>query len=176
MKFTALKIPGAYLIEPEAAVDERGSFAILYSPDEFRERGLRTDVSQSCVSFNSKKGTVRGLHYQVKPHEQAKVVRCSRGGVYDVILDLRPESPAYKRWWGVELTSQGLKSIYVPEGCAHGFQTLEDGVDVTYLLFGRRMSDCERGIRWDDPAFAIDWPLQLTVISPRDRSYAGFAG
>jgi dTDP-4-dehydrorhamnose 3,5-epimerase len=169
------KLKGVFVVEPEKFEDVRGFFARSFSQQEFREQGLRTEFVEAGISFNVRKHTVRGMHYQRAPHTQAKLVRCTRGAIYDVIIDLRPSSPTYKEWFAQELSAENRLMLYIPENCAHGFQTLEDGSEVFYQL-----SDCyaplsERGFRWDDPAFAIRWPVtDGIIINDRDRGYPDF--
>lgn len=175
MIFRDTALPGAYVIEPERHEDERGFFARTWCRREFAARGLNTQVVQCNVSFNRRKGTLRGLHYQVAPHEEAKLVRCTRGAVYDVIVDLRPRSPAFLRWIAVRLGAEDGRMVYVPEGCAHGFQTLEDDTEVFYQMSEFYAPECARGVRWDDPAFGIEWPaVAERVLSARDRTFPDF--
>ena len=173
MIFRPTTIPGSTVIELEPIVDSRGSFARSFCQREFGARGLRTDVAQCNVSHNLKRGTIRGMHFQVAPRVEAKLVRCTRGSLFDVVVDLRPDSSTYLRWDGVVLgADQGnTLMLYVPEGCAHGFQTLEDGTDVFYLMFGEYSAEHARGVRWDDPALRIAWPLPDPILSDKDRSY-----
>ncbi|TAK32245.1 MAG: dTDP-4-dehydrorhamnose 3,5-epimerase [Chloroflexota bacterium] len=168
---TALK--GAFIIDPERLEDERGFFARTFCQREFAARGLSQQFVQCNISFNSKQGTLRGMHYQGAPHEEAKLVRCTRGAIYDVIVDLRPVSPTFKRWIAVELNAENQRMLYVPQGFAHGFQTLEDETEIFYQMSEPYVPDCARGFRWDDPTFAIAWPSVPTrTISSKDRSYA----
>lgn len=173
MKFTETSLPGAYLIEIEPIEDERGFFARSWCREEFRERGLNPNLAQCNISFNRQKGTLRGMHYQIKPREEAKLVRCTRGAIYDVIVDLRPESPAHKKWIAVELTANNRKALYAPEGFAHGFQTLEDDTEVFYQMSEAYYPECARGVRWDDPVLGIEWPLAAVILSGKDSSYPG---
>lgn len=174
MKFTATKVPGAFEIRPELHEDSRGFFARSWCRMEFQEHGLNPALAQCNISFNNRKGTLRGLHFQATPHEEAKLVRCTRGAVYDVVVDLRPSSPAYKQWIALELTSDNHAMLYVPEGCGHGFLTLEDDTEVFYQMSEFFYPDAGRGFRWDDPAFSIAWPEKVQVISDRDASYPDF--
>ena len=174
MKFTETQLKGAYIIEPELLTDERGFFARSWCQKEFIEFGLNPNLVQCNISFNHKKGTLRGMHYQAKPHEEAKLVRCTMGAIYDVIIDLRPESPTFKQWVAVELTAENRKMLYIPEGMAHGFQTLLDNTEVFYQMSEFYHSDCAKGIRWDDPELNIEWPLKELVISEKDKSYSLF--
>jgi dTDP-4-dehydrorhamnose 3,5-epimerase len=175
MIFQETPLPGAFLIEPERFEDERGFFARTWCRREFAERGLAAELAQCNTSFNGKKGTLRGMHFQVAPHAEIKLVRCTRGAIYDVIIDLRPDSPGYRRWIGVELTAENLRQLYIPEGYAHGFQTLSDSSEVFYQMSEFYHPESARGVRWDDPVFGITWPLPVSVISPRDRAYAWLA-
>ena len=175
MKFTASKLTGAYIIEPELITDERGFFARSWCQQEFKKLGLNSKLVQCNISFNHKKGTLRGMHYQAKPYEEAKLVRCTKGGIYDVIIDLRGESPTFKRWDAVELTAENLKMFYVPEGFAHGFQTLVDDTEVFYQMSEFYHPESSRGVRWDDQAFNIIWPeCAPRIISDQDSSYLAF--
>jgi dTDP-4-dehydrorhamnose 3,5-epimerase len=169
--FTETNLPGAYIIELRPSHDERGFFARSWCQREFAARGLKTEVRQCNISFNKQKGTLRGMHYQAKPHEEAKLVTCIRGAVHDVIIDLRSNSPTFKQWLGVELNHQDRRMLYIPEGFAHGFQTLEDNTEVFYYMFEFYHPESARGIRWDDPVFAITWPLDVAKLSPNDKSY-----
>lgn len=171
MIFTETNLPGAYIIELRPSHDERGFFARSWCQREFAARGLKTEVRQCNISFNKQKGTLRGMHYQAKPHEEAKLVTCIRGAVHDVIIDLRSNSPTFKQWLGVELNHQDRRMLYIPEGFAHGFQTLEDNTEVFYYMFEFYHPESARGIRWDDPVFAITWPLDVAKLSPNDKSY-----
>jgi dTDP-4-dehydrorhamnose 3,5-epimerase len=175
MIFRETSIAGAVLIELEPLSDERGSFARTLSVDDFAEHGLATDVVQCNVSSNVRAGTLRGLHYQVPPFEEAKLVRCGRGALYDVVVDLRPDSPTYCAWYGIELSASNGRMLFVGAGLAHGFQTLEDDTEVLYQMSARYSAEHARGVRWDDPAFAIEWPdADERTMSARDRDYADF--
>ena len=173
MRFTPTSLEGVLIVELEPHADERGFFARSFCVDEFAARGLRTDVLQCNVSFNRRRGTLRGMHFQVAPRAEAKLVRCTRGALLDVVVDLRPASPTYCRWVGVELGGEAAphRALYVPEGFAHGFQTLEDDTEVFYQMFERFSAEHARGVRWDDPAFGIRWPLPDPILSDKDRSY-----
>jgi dTDP-4-dehydrorhamnose 3,5-epimerase len=173
LTFTPTQIPGAWIVELDPIRDLRGHFARSFCQREFAARGLHADIVQCNVSHNARMGTLRGLHYQVAPHAEAKLVRCTRGSLFDVVVDLRPESPTYRRWDGLVLgpDPDNRKMLYVPEGCAHGFQTLEDGTDALYLMFGEYSPEHARGVRWDDPALGIAWPLPSPILSDKDRSY-----
>jgi len=163
------------VVEPDRFEDERGYFTRTFVAEEFAERGLYLRVAQTAVSFNKSSGTLRGMHYQAEPHAQAKLVRCMRGAVYDVIIDLRPESPTVRKWVGVELCASDGRMLYVPAGFAHGFLTLEDATELCYHISSAYHPPAERGIRWDDPAFGIEWPLRPAVLAPRDARYADWS-
>jgi dTDP-4-dehydrorhamnose 3,5-epimerase len=170
-------LPGAHVVELELLSDERGWFARTFDAEAFAALGLDARVSQCNASFNAHAGTLRGLHYQAEPHGEAKLVRCARGAVYDVIVDLRPDSETYCRWLGIELRQDGVESLFVPAGFAHGFQTLVDGAEVLYQMSYHYVPDAARGVRWDDPAFGIEWPEPPPVgrtISERDATYPDF--
>lgn len=174
MIFTETKLKGAYIIEIEKLKDDRGFFARSWCQKEFERQGLTSSVVQANVSFNKLKGTLRGMHYQLAPYEETKLVRCTKGAIYDVIIDLRTGSPTYAQWIGVKLTAENYRMLYVPEDFAHGFQTLDDGSEVTYQVSQFYTPGSEKGIRWDDPAFDIDWPFQVTVISEKDKNWPFF--
>ncbi len=170
MKFMETPLKDAYCIELDRIEDERGFFARSWCVTEFEKHGLNPNLVQCNVSFNKEKGTLRGMHYQAAPHEEAKLVRCTMGAIYDVIVDLRPDSPTFKRWFGTEITAKNRKAIYVPEGFANGFQTLEDDTEVLYQMSEFFHPEDARGVRYDDPAFAIEWPSANITISPKDKS------
>lgn len=174
MIFHQLDIPGAFLLEPERVEDRRGFFARTYCRRELEARGLDPTVVQTSVSVNRLRGTVRGMHWQTAPYEEIKLVRATRGAIFDVILDLRPGSPTWKRHAGVELTADNRLSLYVPAGVAHGFQTLEDDTEVFYQMSEFYYPEAARGVRWDDPAFEIEWPLAISMISERDLTFPPF--
>jgi dTDP-4-dehydrorhamnose 3,5-epimerase len=174
--FHKTQLQDAFVIDPERFEDGRGFFARTWCRDEFERRGLNPRLVQCNLSYNVRKGTLRGMHYQIKPHEEAKLIRCTRGAAYDVIVDLRPDSPTYRRWGAVELTAENRRMLYIPEGCAHGFETLEDGTEVFYQMSESYHPEDARGFRWDDPAFGIEWPLPPSIISHKDRGYAPFRG
>jgi dTDP-4-dehydrorhamnose 3,5-epimerase len=174
MIFSETTIRGAFVIDPERFEDERGFFARTYCEREFEAHGLATRMVQCSVSHNEMAGTLRGLHYSVPPHAEDKLVRCARGRIYDVILDLRPDSPSYRRWIGVELSAENQRMLYVPAVVAHGFQTLEPDTDVFYQMSEFYDPACARGVRWNDPAFGIAWPLPTRTMSERDRELANF--
>lgn len=171
MIFTETRLQGAYLIDLEPIADERGFFARSWCRREFEQHGLKTDLAQCNLSFNHHQGTVRGMHFQLAPHREVKLVRCIRGAIYDVIVDLRSESPTFKSWAGVELNAENRRMFYVPEGFAHGYQTMVENSEVFYLTTQFYQPDAERGCRWNDPAFAIQWPLEVTQISNKDKGY-----
>jgi dTDP-4-dehydrorhamnose 3,5-epimerase len=170
MRFRETTLPGAWLIEPEPVADERGYFARAWCARELKAHGLADVFVQSSVSFNRRRGTLRGLHYQAAPHEEAKLVRCTQGTVYDVIVDLRPGSPTLGTWHGVALSAANCRTLYVPPGCAHGFQTLTDDAELLYHISVEYRPDAARGVRWDDSTLAIDWPLPDPILSERDRA------
>jgi dTDP-4-dehydrorhamnose 3,5-epimerase len=174
MIFAKTKLEGAYIIELEKKYDMRGFFARVWCQNEFTVQGLIARLVQINISFNKNQGTLRGMHYQVTPFAESKLVRCTRGGIYDVIIDLRPPSSTYKQWIGVELTADNYKMLYVPEGFAHGFQTLEDHTEVTYQVSQFYAPQAERGVRYDDPAFGIVWPLDVQVISDKDSHWPDY--
>jgi dTDP-4-dehydrorhamnose 3,5-epimerase len=174
VKFIETRLKGAYIIEPEPIEDERGFFARSWCQQEFEAHGLNPNLVQCNISFNKKKGTLRGMHYQVTPHEEAKLVRCTKGAIYDVIIDLRPDSPTFKQWIAVELTAKNYKMLYIPEGFAHGFQSLEDNTEVFYQMSDFYHPQCARGVRWNDPVFKIEWPQNEWIISDRDLQYPYF--
>jgi dTDP-4-dehydrorhamnose 3,5-epimerase len=174
MQFVKTHLPGAYEILLEPHCDERGFFARSWCQREFAERGLNPRLVQCNISFNAHKGTLRGMHYQAAPHAEAKLVRCTRGSIYDVIIDLRADSPTYKKWVAITLTAHNRRMLYIPEGCAHGFITLEDDTEVFYQMSEFYEPQSARGVRWNDPAFGIPWPVEVEVISERDASYVAF--
>lgn len=176
MRFQELAIGGVFLIEPERRTDERGFFARTWCRQEFEARSIHLSWVQCNISFNKKRGTLRGLHYQTAPWGEPKLVRCTRGAIYDVIVDLRPGSPHYGRWAATELTAENRHMLYVPEGFAHGFQTLADETEVFYQMAQYYHPEAARGLRWDDPALAIDWPeCAERILSARDLEYPNFA-
>ena len=175
MIFEAAPLAGVFVVAAERHGDERGFFATTFEETEYASRGLDTRVAQCAVSFNARRGTLRGLHYQDAPFGQPKVVRCTRGAIYDVVLDVRPESATYGRWACFELDAGGLRSLYVPAGLAHGFETLVEDTEVLYQLATPRRASHERGIRWDDPSLGITWPLPPAVLSLRDREWPLFS-
>lgn len=174
MIFTETRLKGAYVIDPERLADERGFFARMWCQREFEALGLNPGLAQCNISFNHKRGTLRGMHYQVAPHAEAKLVRCTAGTIYDVIVDLRAGSGTFKQWFAVELSSENRRMLYIPEGLAHGFLTLTDAVEVFYQMSEFYTPDCTHGVRWNDLAFGIRWPFEATMISDRDRTYPDF--
>jgi dTDP-4-dehydrorhamnose 3,5-epimerase len=171
MKFTATALKGAYIVDIEATRDERGLFARTFCAEEFRAYGLSAAELQCSVSYNLNKGTLRGMHYQAAPHEEDKLIRCTAGAVFDVIVDIRTGSPSYGRWFGTELTAANRRGLLAPKGFAHGFLTLADASEVLYMISTPYAPDFARGFRWDDPSIAIAWPMKPVVISARDAAY-----
>lgn len=175
MRFVETELPGAYVVHLDLVEDERGFFARSWSPEEFAEHGLSSEIAQCSVSYNHRVGTLRGMHFQVGDDAEVKLVRCTRGAVHDVILDLRPDSPTFGRWIAVELSQENRRMLYVPEGLAHGYQTLVDGTELSYQISRPYAPAAARGVRWDDSAFAIEWPpVAERIISERDRSWPDF--
>lgn len=170
MKFTETKLKGAYVIEVEPIADERGFFARSWCQKEFEEHGLNANLVQCNISFNLKKGTLRGMHYQAKPYQEAKLIRCTRGAIYQVVIDIRPDSFTFKQWVAVELTAENRKMLYVPKGMASGFQTLMDNSEVFYQMAEFYHPESAKVVRWDNPAFEIKWPLEVKIISEKDNS------
>ena len=174
MIFTGTTLKGAFVIELEKHQDERGFFARTFCRKEFEAHGLNPNLVQCNISFNEKKGTLRGMHYQIAPYEEAKLVSCIGGAIYDVIIDLRSDFSTYCQWFAVEVSAENYKMLYIPEGFAHGFQTLEDNTVVFYQMSEFYHSECAKGVRWDDLAFKIRWPLSNRVVSKKDLSYPYF--
>ena len=174
MLFREKEIEGVWVVEPERYEDERGFFARTWDTFEFAERGLNGNLVQSSISYNRRRGTLRGMHFQIGPHAEAKLVRCTAGSIFDVAVDLRPSSSTFRKWAGVELSAENRLALYVPEGCAHGFLTLADDVEVGYQISAPHAPTAARGVRFDDPAFGILWPEEIVVISERDRKYPDF--
>ena len=172
MKLKETKLGGVFLVESEPIHDERGFFARSWSYREFEDAGINPRTAEHNISYNARKGTVRGMHFQAAPYAQAKLVRCTAGSIYDVVLDLRPDSPTYMQWFAVELSAKTRLGLFVPEGFAHGFQTLEDDTEVFYQTSEYYHPESAGGLRWDDPKLGIPWPLPVSVISPRDRTYS----
>jgi dTDP-4-dehydrorhamnose 3,5-epimerase len=173
--FRETNLSGAFLIDIEPHVDERGLFARTWSREEFAAHGLDTRVEQTSVSVNRKRGTLRGMHFQLPPFAEAKLVRCLRGAIYDVIIDLRPQSPTFLRHVGVELAGDTRRALYIPEGFAHGFQTLVDDVEISYQMNAPYAPQAGRGVRWNDPAFGIEWPHASPILHARDAAYPDFS-
>jgi dTDP-4-dehydrorhamnose 3,5-epimerase len=174
MIFQETRIPGVFEINLEPKLDERGFFARSWCRAEFESHGLNPKLVQCSVSFNRRKGTLRGLHYQAAPHAETKLVRCTKGAIYDVVVDLRSQSRTFKNWVSALLTAESRNAMYVPEGCAHGFLTLEDESEVFYQMSETYNAESARGVRWDDAAFRIGWPEKVEVISERDRAFPNF--
>ena len=174
MIFSETDLFGAFLIEPELLADERGFFARVWCRREFTDNALATEFVQSSISFSRARGTLRGMHFQRAPHEEDKLIRCTRGGIHDVIVDLRPDSPTFLRHAEATLTLDNRMMLYVPKGFAHGFLTLEDSTEVTYSMSEYHQPEYAGGVRWDDPALGIEWPNEVRVISKRDRTYPDF--
>jgi dTDP-4-dehydrorhamnose 3,5-epimerase len=170
MFFTETKLQGAFYIEIEKLEDERGFFGRSWCVNEMKDHGIKVNVLQANVSFNKKKGTLRGMHYQIAPNQEAKLIRCSRGRIFDVIVDLRKDSKTFKEWIGVELTQDNYKMLYVPEDFAHGFITMEDNCEVCYLMTEIFVPGAGATIRWNDPTFNINWPFEPTILSEKDKS------
>jgi dTDP-4-dehydrorhamnose 3,5-epimerase len=175
MLFSETAIPGVWILEQERHTDERGYFSRTWCADELARRGLVNVVAQSSISYNAQKGTLRGMHYQTAPHQEHKLVSVPRGAIFDVAVDLRPESRTFRKWVGVELSHDNGRMLYVPAGCAHGFQTLTDETLVDYKISVPFASDSSRGVRWNDPAFGIEWPQAERILSGRDATYPDFA-
>lgn len=175
VKFVATDVAGAFIVEPEMLEDERGAFARTFCAETFAAQGLASVYPQCNVSTNAKSGTLRGLHFQIAPRAEAKLVRATRGRVFDVALDLRPDSPSYLKWAAVELDAARYNAFYIPAGCAHGFLTLEDQCELFYQMSETYAPDLARGVRWDDPAFAIAWPFAPEIIGTRDAHYPDFS-
>jgi dTDP-4-dehydrorhamnose 3,5-epimerase len=175
MIFKDTKLKGSYIIEIDPIGDERGFFARSFCAKEFEKYGLNIRIVQCNISYNEKKGTLRGMHYQVAPHEEAKLVRCTMGVIYDVIIDLRPDSQTFKQWIAVELTRENRRMLYIPERFAHGFLTLEDHTEVFYQMSEFYHPECTRGVRWDDPTFGMKWLMVPTLMTDKDRTYLNFS-
>lgn len=176
MLITATSLKDAFVVELEIREDDRGGFARTFCAKEFEEHGMKPTVAQCNMSYNFKAGTLRGMHYQLSPAAETKLVRCTRGGIYDVIIDMRPNSPTYKQHFGIELTADNRKALYVPEMFAHGYQALTDGAEVVYQVGEFYSPGYERGLRYDDPVFGIEWPIPITVISEKDSKWPPFEG
>ncbi|MCB1144984.1 MAG: dTDP-4-dehydrorhamnose 3,5-epimerase [Leptospiraceae bacterium] len=174
MIFTETGIKGSFVVDLKKIGDSRGFFARAFCSKEFSEVGITSSVTQANLSYSAKKGTIRGMHFQKSPFEEMKAIRCIRGSFFDVVLDLRVDSPTYKKWYGVELSAQNQKMLIVPEGCAHGFQTLEDEIEAFYLVSKEYSPTHDSGVRYNDPAFQIEWPLPLTEISDKDKNFPDY--
>ena len=174
MKFTETTVQGCFIIEPDRFDDDRGFFSKIWEKEELAARGLSTEFAQFNLAYNHKAATLRGMHLQAAPNEEVKLVRCTRGKVYDVIIDLRRSSPSYLKWSGVELTEDNYRTYYVPKGCAHGYVTLTDRAEVTYNVSTAYAPQSAGGVRWSDPAFGILWPIQPTIINARDNTYPDY--
>jgi dTDP-4-dehydrorhamnose 3,5-epimerase len=174
MIFEPTTIPDAFLVRLEPRQDERGFFARSWCRQEYLARGLNSELAQCSISYNHRRGTLRGMHFQAPPFAETKLVRCTRGRIYDVVVDLRSSAPTFKRWWSAELSADNRHMIYVPEGLAHGFLTLEDHSEVAYQMSTPYHSESARGFRYDDPAFAISWPFAPTIVGARDQAFAPF--
>jgi dTDP-4-dehydrorhamnose 3,5-epimerase len=171
MNFTASSIAGAWLVETERSTDERGFFGRTHCQAQFAARGLKGEFRQSSISFNQRRGTLRGMHYQASPHAETKLVRCTSGAVYDVIVDLRPSSPSFRRWFGTELDACNRLALYIPEGVAHGFISLRDETELLYMISPDFVPESARGFCWNDAAIGIEWPLAPLIVSARDASF-----
>jgi dTDP-4-dehydrorhamnose 3,5-epimerase len=171
MLFKETKLKGVFVVEPEIIEDERGFFAGAWSAVEFEKHGLNSRLAQCNISFNKKRGTLRGMHFQTEPHEEAKLVRCTRGAMYDVAVDLRPGSPSHYRWVAAELNADNHRMLYIPEGFAHGYQTLADDTEIFYQMSEYYHPESARGLRWNDAVLGIEWPLPVAVISGRDANF-----
>lgn len=177
MVFTETKLKGAFVVDLEPREDERGFFARTFCAREFEEHGLNPHLVQCSISFNKQRGTLRGMHWQEAPHGECKLIRVTRGAIYDVILDLRRGSATFKQWFAIELTAENRRQLYVPEGFAHGFQTLSDSTEVAYQMSEFFAPESSSGVRWNDPAFAIEWPtVARRIMNDRDASYPDFVG
>lgn len=174
MIFTKTKLEGAYIIDIEKREDDRGFFARTFCVDEFEEHGIENKFVQANMSFNNKKGTLRGMHFQKSPYEEDKLVRCTKGALFDVIIDLRKDSPTYKQWIGVELTEESRRALFVPKGFAHGYITLEDNTEINYMVTQVYTPNADTGVRYNDPVFAIEWPIEPVIISEKDANHPNF--
>ncbi|QKT02479.1 dTDP-4-dehydrorhamnose 3,5-epimerase [Ectothiorhodospiraceae bacterium 2226] len=174
MIFEPTTLKDAWLIKPEKLSDKRGFFARTWCQREMEEKGLVARLVQANISYNATRGTLRGMHYQIAPYEETKLVRCTRGAIYDVIIDLREDSPTFRQWFGVDLTAENSHMLYVPEGFAHGYQTLQDDTEVAYQVSEFFTPNSERGIHYQDPAFAVEWPLEVSVISEKDAGWVPY--
>jgi dTDP-4-dehydrorhamnose 3,5-epimerase len=176
MRISDTPLQGVLLLEPERIEDERGFFARTFCVDELAARGMRFEAVQLNLSFNRRRGTLRGMHYQRAPHAEGKIVSCVAGALFDVIIDLRPDSPGFRRWHGVELSAANRLALAIPPGFAHGFQALADATEVQYVMSHRYVAEAAAGVRWNDPAFGIRWPIEPPILSARDAAYPDFGG
>jgi dTDP-4-dehydrorhamnose 3,5-epimerase len=174
MIFIETKIEGVYLLEPELLIDNRGFFARSFCKEEFQKYELETDIVQCNISYNKRKGTLRGMHYQAPPFEETKIISCTKGGIFDVVLDLRKDKGTYLKWVATELSDKNFRMVYIPKGCAHGFQTLVNDTVVYYQMTEFFHPECARGVRWDDPKFGIQWPTGEKIISERDNQFSEY--
>lgn len=175
MEFIETKLKGCIVVQQKKIADNRGHFARAWCQDEFAQHGLNPSMLQLNTGFSHFRGTVRGMHYQAAPHEEAKFVRCTRGAIFDIVVDVRAGSPTHGQWFGIELTADDGAMVYVPEGCAHGYQTLTDGAEMYYLTSARYAPGSATGVRFDDPALGIAWPAPVTIVSDQDRNWPEFA-
>jgi dTDP-4-dehydrorhamnose 3,5-epimerase len=176
LRFTELPVSGSFVIDMDMIHDHRGFFGRVWCERELLAHGLNAEIAQVNVGFSKTKGTLRGLHYQEAPHQEVKVVRCTQGRLYDLVLDLRPDSSTYKRWAGVELTAENRRMLYIPMGCAHGYLTLEDDTEMYYSTSAFYSAPASAGVRYDDPEFGIQWPEEVSVISDKDRAWPFLSG
>lgn len=175
MDFSPVEVEGAFIVELSPFSDDRGFFARAYCEKEFMDHGINVHMVQANMSYNRQRGILRGLHWQVSPHEEAKFVRCIKGSIFDVVVDVRPKSPTYKQWSGVELTSANRKALFIPGGCAHGYQVLDDDTEILYQVSAPYVQAAERGARWNDPAFGIEWPItEGMILSSKDKGWDDF--
>lgn len=174
MIFTETKLSGVFIIEPERLEDDRGFFARVFDEKVFRQKGIEFNLVESSVSFNKKKGTLRGMHYQARPHAESKIVRCTMGKIYDVVIDLRPKSKTFKKWFAIELTAENRRMLFIPKGLAHGFMTLEDNCEIEYQMDQAYVPESSTGIKYDDKEFGVVWPMEPEVISPKDLAWKPF--
>lgn len=174
MQFISTPLLGAYIVEPEKLEDDRGFFARTWCQQEFDHQGLDRNLVQCSISFNKKKGTLRGMHLQLPPYAETKLVRCTQGAIYDVIVDLRTDSETFLQWTAVKLTAENRAALYIPKGCAHGFQTLADNTEILYQMSDLHSAKSAFGFRWNDPSFKIDWPEEISIISQRDQEYLDY--
>jgi dTDP-4-dehydrorhamnose 3,5-epimerase len=175
MKFSPVNVEGAFVVELSPIVDDRGFFARAYCEREFLDNGINVRMVQENMSYNRQRGILRGLHWQASPHEEAKFVRCIKGSIFDVVVDVRPDSATYKQWYGIDLTSTGRQALFIPGGCAHGYQVLEDDTELLYKVSAPYMQEAERGARWNDPAFGIEWPIKEgLILSSKDKDWDDF--